>query len=562
MNKQIQTLTCLGTLLAATTQLSAVAVGISGIDTPETIGLSVGIGNAFPANPDHVEYYAGTITQGNSIQTFHQAAMSGAPASLAWFKFTSDGVSDIILDTFGSTAAFGFGGFTGSPGTELAIYDANGNFVLKQSSVRAQPDDEPSNVDPVTNGLDATLPPIGNRVNNSPHDPLNPVARGFTQGGLGKIATIDAAGDVTLDPAGFTFSRDIWLSNQRGTSQIAFLNNPAPNPLWDPAHPDYDPNADWDQYPILPAGDYFIAQTGSARFSGFAPDMADQTPSVGDFVTNANGNQKDNLIPDDGAGGAVRFGFTSIHPNGGIMVLNARKPGDFDADVDADADDIDTLFDRVAALAGQGLDAGTGVTLDGLPLDFLSIGASNWEPEIDMSATDMMLDLTGNSRIDMGDVTMLVHNILATEFGDANLDGVVDSTDEGLVLANFGNPGGWADGDFNGDDTVDQLDLDILQANLPGLDGDLNGDGFVGIDDLNIVLSNWNLNVPPANPLADPSGDGFVGIDDLNEVLSNWNAGTPPAPGNAVPEPATFLLLTVGLVGLGKMGRTNRHLCI
>ncbi len=62
----------------------------------------------------------------------------------------------------------------------------------------------------------------------------------------------------------------------------------------------------------------------------------------------------------------------------------------------------------------------------------------------------------------------------------------------------------------------------------PQLDGDLDGDGFVGINDLNVVLGNWNQNVPPADPAADPSGDGFVGIDDLNEVLGNWNAGTPP----------------------------------
>ncbi|MEZ6192239.1 MAG: hypothetical protein R3C45_13250 [Phycisphaerales bacterium] len=38
------------------------------------------------------------------------------------------------------------------------------------------------------------------------------------------------------------------------------------------------------------------------------------------------------------------------------------------------------------------------------------------------------------------------------------------------------------------------------------LTGDLNGDGFVGIADLNIVLGAWNENVPPGNPLADPSG--------------------------------------------------------
>ncbi len=70
--------------------------------------------------------------------------------------------------------------------------------------------------------------------------------------------------------------------------------------------------------------------------------------------------------------------------------------------------------------------------------------------------------------------------------------------------------------------------LNFNEGDLSAVPGDLNGDGFVGITDLNIVLGNWNLNVPPADPLADPSGDGFVGIEDLNAILGNWNAGTPP----------------------------------
>ena len=91
--------------------------------------------------------------------------------------------------------------------------------------------------------------------------------------------------------------------------------------------------------------------------------------------------------------------------------------------------------------------------------------------------------------------------------------------------------------------------LTLLEIN-PTLPGDLNGDGFVGINDLNIVLANWNQNVPPANPLADPSGDGFVGIDDLNEVLGNWNAGTPPSSDLQahIPEPNSLWL--VGATGL------------
>ncbi len=84
----------------------------------------------------------------------------------------------------------------------------------------------------------------------------------------------------------------------------------------------------------------------------------------------------------------------------------------------------------------------------------------------------------------------------------------------------------------------------------PGLLGDLDSDGFVGINDLNIVLADWNQNVPPADPLADPSGDGFVGIDDLNTVLGNWNAGTPPVVNMNIPQPATLSLALAGAIAL------------
>ena len=105
----------------------------------------------------------------------------------------------------------------------------------------------------------------------------------------------------------------------------------------------------------------------------------------------------------------------------------------------------------------------------------------------------------------------------------------------------------------NGGLTSQQLD-EILASSIV-LDGDLDGDGFVGINDLNIVLANWNLAVPPGDPLADPSGDGFVGIDDLNFVLGNWNAGTPPQASNNIPEPGTACLVVLSLASLGRRRR-------
>ncbi len=99
-------------------------------------------------------------------------------------------------------------------------------------------------------------------------------------------------------------------------------------------------------------------------------------------------------------------------------------------------------------------------------------------------------------------------------------------------------------------------DLVYYTGVVEPLPGDLGGDGFVGIGDLNIVLSNWNLNVPPADIRADPSGDNFVGIDDLNTVLANWNTGTPPSSAT-VPEPASAACVAV-LLSAGITRRNRR----
>ncbi len=94
------------------------------------------------------------------------------------------------------------------------------------------------------------------------------------------------------------------------------------------------------------------------------------------------------------------------------------------------------------------------------------------------------------------------------------------------------------------------VDTIVGASSIPG---DLDHDGFVGLDDLDIVLSNWNQNVPPADAEADPSGDGFVGLDDLDIVLANWNAGTPPAQA-LVPEPSAVLIfgLACGAAGMSR----------
>lgn len=83
------------------------------------------------------------------------------------------------------------------------------------------------------------------------------------------------------------------------------------------------------------------------------------------------------------------------------------------------------------------------------------------------TTNDWVFDLDADGALAQNDVLTLVGTILSTSLGDANLDGRVDSIDQGILSDNFGQTGtGWARADFNGDDVTNQLDGDILRAHL------------------------------------------------------------------------------------------------
>jgi len=138
-------------------------------------------------------------------------------------------------------------------------------------------------------------------------------------------------------------------------------------------------------------------------------------------------------------------------------------------------------------------------------------------------------DPNGNEVVDGVDVDLLDAKIYASytpvdvfDIYDLNLDGVVN-------------------GGVGGDMQI--LVETVLLSKL----GDANLDGFIGNDDLDAVLNNWNLtNTGYRN--GDLDGDGFTGLSDLDMVMNNWNWGTPPAAvGASIPEPATLSLIGLGL---------------
>ncbi|MEM8874457.1 MAG: hypothetical protein AAGD32_09370 [Planctomycetota bacterium] len=83
----------------------------------------------------------------------------------------------------------------------------------------------------------------------------------------------------------------------------------------------------------------------------------------------------------------------------------------------------------------------------------------------DGSLDDWYYDLSGDGVIDTADVDLIVEEVFETAYGDTNLDGFVDVDDFLILIENWQEEGGWADGDSNGSGVVDKPDLFIINAN-------------------------------------------------------------------------------------------------
>ena len=276
---------------------------------------------------------------------------------------------------------------------------------------------------------------------------------------------------------------------------------------------------------------------------------------IGDFDGNGNFDSEDVRYWADGlhiVGGKLDrgAGFTAVD-NGAAdgnffdttLAHGTYAPGDSAADIAGNATSM------------GGKPTGHDGTVDAQDIDYVYANFGDFS-DIDQAVfMDLTADMNGDLLVDQSDVDWVVQTVLDTDYGDANLDGLIDSTDSGIVSSNLGVLGlGWAGGDFNGDGITDSADYAFV-----GIPGDLNGDGYVGLDDLQPILDHWNLNVTIGDPamgdIAGPGGsgpDGYVGLDDLQPVLDHWNEGVLPTP-SAIPEPASLALL--GLGGLAFLRR-------
>ena len=85
---------------------------------------------------------------------------------------------------------------------------------------------------------------------------------------------------------------------------------------------------------------------------------------------------------------------------------------------------------------------------------------------------ESVYDLNADGLADVGDVDYMIREVFNTEYGDFNLDGIVNATDLSALRSSFGSTGAYADGDLNGDGLVSATDLAILRHYF----------GFIGSD--------------------------------------------------------------------------------
>jgi hypothetical protein len=117
-----------------------------------------------------------------------------------------------------------------------------------------------------------------------------------------------------------------------------------------------------------------------------------------------------------------------------------------------------------------------------VPLTKLRVGDFNRDAAISAADIDLLihhivrsianaeLDFDRDNDVDVDDLEEFVNLVLRTYFGDANLDGIFDSSDLVEVLAvgeyedSTGDNSGWADGDWDGDQDFGSSDLVIAFA--------------------------------------------------------------------------------------------------
>lgn len=146
---------------------------------------------------------------------------------------------------------------------------------------------------------------------------------------------------------------------------------------------------------------------------------------------------------------------------------------------------------------------------------------------------NLSCDMTGDLVVDIQDINK-IFAILETTRCDVNLDGVVNSIDQGIIQANLNTRGGFARGDVDGNGMVNQADMDFCFAPVftccPG-NADRNvptpdSNNTVSFSDITAVLANFGTtyaySVGQGQNPGDSNCDAVVNFSDVTSTLANF----------------------------------------
>ncbi|MHB1157560.1 MAG: right-handed parallel beta-helix repeat-containing protein [Phycisphaerales bacterium] len=150
-------------------------------------------------------------------------------------------------------------------------------------------------------------------------------------------------------------------------------------------------------------------------------------------------------------------------------------------------------------------------------------------------------DLNQDGVVNSMDTDWLVRGVMRTEFGDANLDGVVNTTDQQAVQNNWNKPGTWRTGDFDGNGVTDGKNL---QTNTI-------------LYDWTIVNGNTGFNTGVTHGLYPVLADGVIGNTNYKLSADHHDAntqqlsigGVPQSP--AAPKDESSVAARVGISAYG-----------
>jgi len=138
-------------------------------------------------------------------------------------------------------------------------------------------------------------------------------------------------------------------------------------------------------------------------------------------------------------------------------------------------------------------------------------------------------------------------SVFGTPWGDLTCNTDVDAADVDALAAALRAGSGGDDCDLDGDDAIGQSDMDCLVRTVLATEyGDADLDGAVSLSDLSVLAFHWDQAVAAGWADGDFNADEGVTLADLSILAFYWGAGT----ADPAPEPGALALLAVGALAL------------